>query len=56
MASVLFISSAANPRFRRLLDLSTRAGFRREARLAVIEGEHLLCAWLQHAPQAVAEL
>jgi len=56
MSATLPIVSSANPRFRRLLELCSRPGARREAGLAVIEGEHLLAAWLEHAPAALAEL
>lgn len=56
MSATQPIVSSANPRFRRLLELSSRPAARREAGLAVIEGEHLLATWLQHAPTALAEL
>lgn len=56
MSPVQPIVSSANPRFRRLLELCSRPGARREAGLAVIEGEHLLAAWLEHAPAALTEL
>ncbi len=49
------IASAANERFRRLLGLATSARERREQGLAVIEGVHLVQAWLERGGAAADE-
>jgi TrmH family RNA methyltransferase len=56
MSPVRPIVSSANSRFRRLLDLGNRAASRREEKLALIEGEHLVSAWVEHSPKALVEL
>jgi TrmH family RNA methyltransferase len=56
MSAAQPIISSANPRFRRLLDLSTRAASRREEGLAVIEGERLVSAWVEHSPELLVEM
>lgn len=43
----LEIRSAANPRFRELVALSTSARERAQRQIALIEGEHLALAWLE---------
>ena len=47
MADQIDIASAANERFRRLLDLAGSARERKRQGLSVIEGMHLVQAWLE---------
>ncbi len=47
MAGEIDIASAANERFRRLLDLAGSARERKRQGLSVIEGTHLVQAWLE---------
>lgn len=54
--STATIRSTSNPTFRRLTDLLTSSRRRREEGVAVLEGAHLLSAWMQRYGSAVEAL